>query len=165
VDDDEAWREGMALEYKVSELEAMCTWLDQAITLNQSKIEVVTTRIGVVFGVCGVVLSVLIAAVDKSAWSLTTIAVMLAGLSMFVAASGLRTEEVEDIDPTSTWETMWGPRYEGELQAVLYRRRSIVYDQQRGVLETRIPALKVSSWMAAAAVVMTGAAALVSRVA
>ena len=139
-DRDRKWSKGVAAQYELDELEAMCTWLDVNLDLNQQRLESVTTCLGNVIALGAASLALMAATVQKDVWPLTLLAVVVKPIAMYLAIQGQRTVFRPDRDPTTTWDTMWGPRKVGELQVVLYRRRSALFDDQRKVIDN-VPAL------------------------
>jgi hypothetical protein len=162
-DRDSQWSKGVAAQYDLDELEAMNTWIDVNLDLNQQRLESVTTRLGSVLALGAASLALMAATVKREAWPLTLLAVLATLVAMVVAVLGQRTVFQSDRDPTSTWDTMWGPRKRGELQVVLYRRRSNLFEDQRKLIDERAFALKKSSWSLGAGTGLAAAAILVSR--
>lgn len=162
-DPDRNWSVGVAAQYELDELEAMCTWLDVNLDLNQQRLESVTTRLGSVLALGAANLALMAATVDGDAWPLTLPAILVTLIAMWIAVQGQSTVSRPDRDPTTTWDTMWGPRKRGELQVLLYRRRSVLFADQRKVIEDRARALKESSWCLGFGIILAAAAILVSR--
>ncbi|GAA1955239.1 hypothetical protein GCM10009798_13090 [Nocardioides panacihumi] len=162
-DRDREWSEAVAAQYELDELEAMCNWLDVNLDLNQQRLESVTTRLGSVVAFGAAVLALMAATVKQDAWPLTGLATVVSSVAICVAVVGQRTVYRPDRDPTSTWDTMWGPRKAGELQVILYRRRSALFEDQRKVIDERTGALKASSWILAFGSFLAVTAILVSR--
>lgn len=162
-DENHAWAAAIAERFDIYELEAMCTWLDENISLNQQRLESVTSRIGLVVTVSVAELALLAASVTTRAWPLTVMAVMVASLALLIGTLGLRSIYGTDRDPGRTYRSLWHAGRSGEVLAVLYRRRSVLYDQQRRVIETRSAALKHSAWIAGFGAMLAATAVLVSR--
>jgi hypothetical protein len=162
-DRDREWSEAVAAQYELDELEAICTWLDVNLDLNQQRLESVTTRLGSVIALGAASLALMAATVKQDAWPLTLPAVVVSSIAMWVAVLGQRTVFRPDRDPTTTWDTMWGLRKPGELQVVLYRRRSELFFDQRKVIDERTLALKASSWFLGFGTALAAAAILISR--
>lgn len=165
VDLDREWSRAVAREYSVDELEAMCAWLDTNLDLNQQRLESVTTRMSVVLSVGGVSLALMATSVVSKVWPLTAIATIVILLAIVIATVGLRATVRPDRDPSTTWSTLWETRIDGEVLAVLYRRRSVLFQDQRRVIDDRAAALKSSSWAVGFGAILSGAAILVSRLA
>jgi hypothetical protein len=104
------------------------------------------------------------ATVKQDAWPLTVVASMMVAVALVTAAFGLHTVVRPDMDPTSSYKTMWSLTVPAEVLALLYRRRSVLYQQQRRVIESRRSALRTSSWATVVGGLLTAAAILVSRV-
>ena len=162
-DPDRHWSEAVAAQYNSDELGAMCTWLDVNLDLNQQRLESVTTRLGTVIGFGSASLALMAATVEQAVWPITVLAIFASSLAVLVAVLGLRTVVRPDRDPTTTWDTMWGERKEGELQVVLYRRRSVLFADQRKVIGERTSALKGSSWLLGVGTLLAALAILGSQ--
>ncbi|WP_134127490.1 hypothetical protein [Kribbella pratensis] len=163
--EDKIWSEGVAQEYGQDELEAMCTWLDVSLDLNQQRLESVTTRVGLVITFGAGTIALMAATVNGKAWPLTALASVVNVVAMAHAATSLQAVVKPDRDPTTTWRTMWGPRQPGELLVVLYRRRSVLFHDQRRIIQARTSALKQSSWALGVGTLLAAGAVILSRVA
>ena len=142
----------------------MCLWLDTNIDLNQQRLESVTTRLALVVTLGLANLGLMAASVESKAWPLTAIASVVTVIALALAGLGLKPIVGNDRDPTTTWETLWKRRVAGEVLAVLYQRRSVVYLDQRKAIDYRAESLQSSSWTAGFGALVAGAAILVSRI-
>lgn len=160
---DLTWSQTVANQYELDELDAMNTWMDVNLDLNQQRLESITNRLCTVLALAAANIALVASAVDADGWPFTAITSILSAAAIYIAATGLTVVVKPDRDPASTWSTMWGTRKKGELQVILYRRRSVLFEDQRKVIDSRAASLKHSSFTLAFAVALGAVAILISQ--
>jgi hypothetical protein len=155
-DEHSGWARDVAAHYTHEDLDAMNQWLDVNIELNQARLDAVTTRLSIVIASTGALGSLLASSATFAAWPATVLAAIPLVISASVAVFGLRSEWTTTRDPTSLIEASWGPgRTPNQILATLHNQRCGLYDAQDELIGRRARALRLSSWIAGAATLLT----------
>lgn len=149
------WAINVAAQYSGPELDALNSWLDTNIQLEQSNVSGQAAKLVMLVGAAGVIFTVVpaLSGAPRALMLLTSLAALGAAT---LACMGLRTVRSKRDDATTAWEAMWQhaetPRASGQLQAVLHRGRIDRLKHLRDVTGKRERWLIASSVAAAIAV-------------